>query len=80
MTVILELKPDIEAAGKAEAQARGLAVESYLQAFLEQTLPPAAEQDRETIRRKRLAILDQLHGKYAGIPGGSEEKRRRKSA
>ncbi len=72
-TVILELNPDIEAAGKAETQARDLAVESYLQAFLEQALPPAAEQDRDTIRRKRLAILDRLHGKYAGIPGGSEE-------
>ena len=73
MTVTLELKPTVEAAAKAEAQMRGVAVESYLQSFLEQALPQTMEQDKEAIRQERMAILDQLHGKYAGLPGGSEE-------
>ena len=73
MTVTLELKPSIEAAAKAEAQARGVAIENYLQAFLEQALPAPPQQDRETVRRQRMAILERLNGKYAGLPGGSEE-------
>ena len=73
MTVTLELKPNVEAAAKAEAQARGVAVENYLQSFLEQTLPLQTEQDPEAIRQQRMAILDRLNGKYAGLPGGSEE-------
>jgi hypothetical protein len=78
MTVTLELKPSIEAAAKAEAQARGVAVENYLQAFLEQTLPVPPQQDLEAIRQQRMAILERLNGKYAGLPGGSEEFAARK--
>jgi hypothetical protein len=73
MTVTLELKPNIEVVAKAEAQARGVAVENYLQAFLEQTLPVPPQQDLEAVRQQRMAVLERLHGKYAGLPGGSEE-------
>lgn len=73
MTVTLELKPSIEAAAKAEAQARGVAIENYLQSFLEQTLPVPPQQDLEVIRQQRMVILERLNGKYAGLPGGSEE-------
>ena len=73
MTVTLELKPDLEAAAKAEAQARGVAVENYLQSFLEQTLPVSPQQDLEAVRQQRMVILERLNGKYAGLPGGSEE-------
>ena len=73
MTVTLELEPTIEAVAKAEAQARGVAVENYLQSFLEQTLPRPAVQDPEAIRQQRMAVLERLHGKYAGLSGGSEE-------
>jgi len=73
MTVTLQLKPAVEAAAKAEARARGVAVENYLQAFLEQTLPVPPQQDLEAIRQQRMAILERLNGKYAGLPGGSEE-------
>ncbi len=73
MTVTLELKPPVEAAAKAEAQARGIAVENYLQIILEQALPRSAAQDPEAVRQQRMAILSRLNGKYAGLPGGSEE-------
>ena len=73
MTVTLELKPTIEAVAKAEAQVRGVAVENYLQSLLEQVLPRPAVQDPEAIRQQRMAVLERLHGKYAGLPGGSEE-------
>ena len=73
MTVTLELKPTLEAVAKAEAQARGVAVENYLQSMLEQILPRPAMEDPEAVRRQRMAILESLHGKYAGPPGGSEE-------
>ena len=73
MTVTLELKPNVEAAAKAEAKARGVAVENYLQTVLEQAVPLPTEQDPEAIRQQRMAILDRLNGKYAGLPGGSEE-------
>jgi hypothetical protein len=73
MTVTLELKPTLEAAAKAEAQAQGVAVENYLQSILEQALPRPTAQDPETIRQQRMAILESLHGKYAELPGGSEE-------
>lgn len=63
----------VEAAAIAEARARGIGVENYLQSILEQALPLPAEQDREAIRQQRMAILDRLHGKYAGLPGSSEE-------
>lgn len=72
MTVILELKPEIEAAAQAEAQAQGLPVESYLQSFLERTLPRVSEAENvESIRQQRMHILGRLQGKYAGL-GGSE--------
>ena len=73
MTVTLELKPAAEAATIAEARARGIGVEDYLQSILEQVLPTTTEQDKETIRQQRMAVLDRLNGKYAGLPGGSEE-------
>jgi len=73
MTVTLELKSSVEAAAKAEAQARGVAVENYLQTILEQSLPLPAEQDMEAVRQQRMAILERLHGKYADLPGGSGE-------
>ena len=73
MTVTLELKPTLEAVAKSEAQARGVAVENYLQGILEQALPRPTVQDPESIRQQRMAILGSLHGKYAGLPGGSEE-------
>jgi len=73
MTVTLELKPAAEAAAIAEARARGIGVEDYLQSILEQALPTTTEQDREAIRQQRMAVLDRLHGKYAGLPGGSDE-------
>ena len=70
MTVTLDLKPSLEAAVKAEAQVRGVAIENYLQSILEQAAPYPAEQDKEALRQKRMVILDQLHGKYARLPGG----------
>ena len=73
MTVTLELKPTVEAVAKAEARMRGVAVENYLQSILEEALPLPAEQDREAIRQQRMAVLDRLHGKYAGLPGSSDE-------
>ena len=73
MTVTLDLKPTVEAAAKAEAQARGVAVENYLQSILEQVLPRPSVPDPEAIRQQRMVILKTLHGKYAGLPGGSEE-------
>lgn len=73
MTVTLELKPTAEAIAKVEAQMRGIAVENYLQNILEQALPTATEQNKEAIRQQRMAVLDRLHGKYAGLPGSSEE-------
>ena len=73
MTVTLELKPTLEAVAKAEAQAKGVAVENYLQGILEQALPRPAVQDPETVRQQRMTILNRLNGKYAGLPGGSEE-------
>ena len=73
MTVTLDLKPTVEAAAKAEAQAQGVAVENYLQSILEQVLPRPAVPDPEAIRQQRMAILKTLHGKHAGLPGGSEE-------
>jgi len=71
MTVTLELKPNLEAAAKAEAQVRGVAIENYLQSIVEQAIPYPAEQNKEALRQKRMVILDQLHGKYAGLPSGS---------
>ena len=73
MTVTLDLKPSLEAAVKAEAQVRGIAIENYLQSVLEQAILHPAKQDKEALRQKRMVILDKLHGKYAGLPGGSEE-------
>jgi len=72
MTVTLELKPSVEATAKAEAQAQGIAVEKYLQASLEQTLPHPQDRNLETIRQQRIETLVRLQGKYAGLPGGSE--------
>lgn len=51
----------------------GVAVENYLQGFLEQAPPQTREQDKEAIRQERMATLNQLHGRYAGLPCGSEE-------
>ena len=79
MTVILELKPEVEAAARSEAQASGVPLEHYLQSFLERTLPqPPQEQDQESIRQQRLEILARVQGKYAGLPGGSEDFAARK--
>lgn len=79
MTVLLELKPEVEAAAQAEAQAQGMPVERYLQSFLERTLPriPQAEHD-EIVRQQRMEVLARLQGKYAGLSGGSEEFAARK--
>lgn len=73
MTVTLELKPEVEAAARTEAQAKGLLVEAYLQSFLEQTLLRPAEEEAETIRHQRMDILSRLQGKYYGMVGSSEE-------
>ncbi len=79
MTVILELKPEVEAAARSEAQASGMQLEHYLQSFLERALPqPLQEHDQESIRRHRLEILARVQGKYAGLPGGSEDFAARK--
>ena len=72
MTVTLELKPGVEAAATAEAKAQGIAIENYLQAFLEKSLPRPSEDDSDGIRKRRMEILSRLQGKYAGLPGGSE--------
>lgn len=79
MTVILELKPEVEAAARSEAKASGMPLEHYLQSFLERALPqPPHEQDQESIRRRRLEILARVQGKYAGLPGSSEDFAARK--
>lgn len=79
MTVILELKPEVEAAARSEAQASGMPLEHYLQSLLERTLPQSAQgQDQESIRRQRMEILARIQGKYAGLSGGSEEFAARK--
>lgn len=80
MTVTLELKPELEAAAQAEARAQGVAVESYLQTFLEQSLPRPQAEDAEAIRQRRMEVLSRLQGKYAGLPGGSEEFAAQKEA
>lgn len=77
MTVILELKPEVEAAARSEAQASGVPLEHYLQSFLERALPPH-KQDQENIRQQRLETLSRIQGKYAGLPGGSEDFAARK--
>ena len=77
MTVILELKPEVEAAARSEAQASGMPLEHYLQSFLERALPQPP-QDQESIRRQRLEILARVQGKYAGLSGGSENFAARK--
>ena len=80
MTVILELKPEIEAFAQAEAQAQGVPVERYLQSFLERTLPQTSKSESDDhIRQKRIEILARLQGKYARFPGGSEEFAARKT-
>lgn len=79
MTVTLTLPPDAEAAAQAAAQAEGIAVESYLESFLERTLPRPVTGDAVQVRRRRMGILGQLRGKYAGLAGGSEEFAARKS-
>jgi hypothetical protein len=73
VTVILELKPEVEAAARSEAQASGMPLEHYLQLFLEHSLPRPQAEDAEAIRQRRMEILSRLQGKYAGLPGGSEE-------
>ena len=75
MAVILELRPETEAAAVAEARTRGTTLENYLQGFLEQSFPaaPSKAEDLEAERRRRQEILSQLQGKYAHLPGGSEE-------
>ncbi len=52
MTVRLELKPDIEANLAAQARARGIPLDTYLQSVIENlaraaTVPPASPQDIE---------------------------------
>ena len=75
MAVTLELRPGTEAAAFAEARTRGTTLEHYLQAFLEQSFPaaPSEAEDRDAERRRRQEILSRLQGKYAHLPGGSEE-------
>jgi hypothetical protein len=79
MAGLLELKPEVEAAAQVEAQAQGLPIVTYIQSFLERTLPriPSAE-SVESIRRQRTEILGRLQGKYAGL-GSSEEFAGRKA-
>lgn len=75
MAVTLELRPETEAAAAAEAQTRGTTLEHYLQTFLEQSLPfmPSGEEEIEAERQRRWGNLSRLQGKYAHLPGGSEE-------
>ncbi len=79
MTIMLTLKPEVEAAARTEAQAQGQPVEDYLQSFLEQTLPRPTEEDAELLRQQRMEMLNRLQGKYAHLPGGSEEYAARKA-
>ncbi len=74
MAVTLELRPETEAAAVAEARTRGTTLEHYLQGFLEQSFPaaPSKSEDLEAERRRQ-EILSRLQGKYAHLPGGSEE-------
>lgn len=51
MTVTLTLKPEIEAVAKARADAQHIALEDYLNAFLERNLPTT---DQEEIRRRNI--------------------------
>jgi hypothetical protein len=71
MAITLELRPEVEAAARAEARSRGVGLESYLQALLEHTIPAPSE-DPESIRRQRLAVLGRLQGKYAGLMNSEE--------
>lgn len=73
MTVTLELRPERGAAAEAEARTQGVAVETYLQTVLEQSLPRPQAEDADAIRQRRMEILSRLQGKYARLLGGSEE-------
>lgn len=73
MTVTLELGPEIGAAAEAEARTQGVAVEIHLQTVLEQFLPRPQAEGADAIQQQRMEILSRLQGKYAGLPGGSEE-------
>ena len=73
MTVLLELKPEVEAAAQAEARTQGVSVERYLQSFLERTLPHMSSPLRdESVRQQRIEILARLQGKYAGLISSEE--------
>ncbi len=58
MTVMLELKPDLEAAARTFADAEGLAVEDYLYGMLEDNLKARrnAEIRQRNIARNQAAI------------------------
>jgi hypothetical protein len=58
MTVILELRPEIEAKAQAEAKARGLALEKYLSSVIERSLTEYADDGR--IRAIDEAMRDEL--------------------
>ncbi len=59
MTVRIELKPEVEASLAAQADARGLALEEYLQRMIEDQAGVPAPRDPDYPRRI-MAALDEL--------------------
>ena len=55
MTVTIELKPEVEERAKAEAAARGLPVEDYLEAVIESQLANGAGGQRAAARIRHRA-------------------------
>lgn len=77
MTVRIELKPDVEASLAAQAEARGLPLEDYLQRVIEDRagLDPEAPQSLEQLE----AALDKLAEMGKDLPPLSEYSLTRES-
>ena len=64
MQVTVQLAPELEARLASEAQARGLALESYITQKLEHSDPPA--RDRKSVGEAIDAILEMRKGQTLG--------------
>ena len=71
MTVILELKPDVEAGLAALARAKGLPLDLFLRGLLEQFAGPSSS--GEMTPAQRAAAFEQWAGSFPERPVPSEE-------
>jgi hypothetical protein len=77
MSVILNLKPDVEAHLASLARARGLPLESYLRGLLEQFAPPAGS--AEVTPEQKAAAFEQWADSFPETPVLSDEAMSRES-